>query len=134
MSTTEQTPVCKHLKLHLLLVIDWVDIRLKRNGERRPYRGEGLWKVECIRDREARSNQCGSRRYSTNLSRYRWTSNLVARWARKGRRLLDRLNRLRTPAAFCARRSRTFAALFIKPMVCWIFLKLCPHWISTNRI
>jgi hypothetical protein len=37
MSATEQTPVCKHFKLHLPLVIEWVDIRLKRNGKRRPY-------------------------------------------------------------------------------------------------
>jgi hypothetical protein len=38
---------------------------------------------------EARSNQGGSRRYLTNLSRYSGTLNLFAEWARKGRSLFQ---------------------------------------------
>jgi hypothetical protein len=59
MSTTEQTPVCKHFKLHLLLVIEWVDIRSKRNGKRGPYRGGAM---------ESRMNQ--GPRGSVNSGRF----------------------------------------------------------------
>ena len=38
MSPAEQTPVCKHFKLHLPLAIEWVDARLKLNGKRATYR------------------------------------------------------------------------------------------------
>jgi hypothetical protein len=116
MRAAEQTPVCKSLKLHLRLAIELAHVRLWLNRRRAPY-GGWLWQVERIRGREARSIQGGSRHYSTNLSRYRWTSNLFAEWARRGRRLLHRLNRLRMPATFCARRLRTCATSFIKPMV-----------------
>jgi hypothetical protein len=49
MWTIEQTYVCKHFKLHLPLVIEWVDIRSKRNRKRGPYPGE--------RAMESRMNQ-----------------------------------------------------------------------------
>src|ERR1700680_4243657 len=32
MSPAEQTPVCKHFKLHLPSAIEWVAVRLERNG------------------------------------------------------------------------------------------------------
>src|SRR5450759_5177443 len=122
MWATEQTPVCKCFKLCLpqALGVGWRPLGEKRQA--RSLSGERLWKVEGIRDREARSNQRGSRRCLTNLSQYRWTLNLFVGWARKGRRLLRHLPRLRVPATFCARLSRTYATSFIKHMVCWICL------------
>jgi hypothetical protein len=41
MSTTEQTPLCKHFKLRLL-AIELGDVRSERNGKRAPYRGRAM--------------------------------------------------------------------------------------------
>jgi hypothetical protein len=38
MLPAEQTPVCKHFKLHLQLAIEWLTVRLERNDKRAPYR------------------------------------------------------------------------------------------------
>ena len=38
MLPAEQTPVCKHFKLHLPLAIEGLTVPLERNGKRAPYR------------------------------------------------------------------------------------------------